>query len=309
MGFLRGGKGLFQLLKNSMYVFLGACSFGILSTVIKLGYEKGFTFQQLTLGQFGTGWILLLILMLLFARQKVSFKQFIRLAGVGACTCLTGITYYLSLQSIPASIAVVLLFQFTWIGVLIEAIVTRKRPSRATMVSVFLLLIGTILAGGITHVESLELNLKGTLFGLAAAVMMALFVFFSGRIEVQMSPITRSFYTSTGSLLLLLTILTPKVVLEVSFADGYWLFGLILGTFGVVLPVLLFALGAPKISTGLATILGAGELPVAVIASVWVLQEYVSIVQWIGIIIILFGIIYPQIFGRNQNQKEHTAVQ
>lgn len=300
---------MFQLLKNSLYVFLGACSFGILSTVVKLGYEKGFTFEQLTLGQFGTGWTLLLILMLLFARQKVSFKQFIRLAGVGACTCLTGITYYLSLQSIPASIAVVLLFQFTWIGVLIETIVTRKRPSTATLVSVILLFIGTIMAGGIIGAESIELNLKGTLLGLAAAVMMALFVFFSGRVEVQMSPITRSFYTSTGSLLLLLTILTPKVVFEVSFGNGLWLFGLVLGTFGVVLPVLLFALGAPKLSTGLATILGAGELPVAVIASVWVLQEQVSIVQWIGIVIILFGIAYPQVFSRNQSRTKSTATE
>nr|WP_249435651.1 DMT family transporter [Paenibacillus sp. Marseille-Q4541] len=296
-------------MKNSMYVFLGACSFGILSTIVKLGYEKGFTFQQLTLGQFGSGWILLLILMLLFARQKVNFKQFIRLAGVGACTCLTGVAYYLSLQSIPASIAVVLLFQFTWIGVVIEAIVTKKRPSTATMVSVILLFIGTIMAGGIIGAEELQLNLKGTLLGLAAAVMMALFVFFSGRVETQMSPITRSFYTSTGSLLLLLTILTPKVVFEVSFGDGLWIFGLILGIFGVVLPVLLFALGAPKISTGLATILGAGELPVAVIASVWVLQEQVYFIQWIGIVIILFGIAYPQVFGRSWRKKEVKVVQ
>ena len=40
---------------------------------------------------------------------RIFRSMFIRLAGVCACTCLTGITYYLSLQSIPASIAVVLL--------------------------------------------------------------------------------------------------------------------------------------------------------------------------------------------------------
>ncbi|WP_211751791.1 EamA family transporter [Paenibacillus dakarensis] len=286
---------MYQLLKNSLYVFLGACCFGILSTVVKLAYSKGFEFQEVMISQFGSGWLILLVLMLIFARRTISLKQFGKLALVGICTCLTGVTYYLSLQSIPASIAVVLLFQFTWMGVVIEAIVNKKMPSRPTLISVVILLIGTVLAGGIFGAGSLQLNLKGTLLALAAAFMMALFVFFSGRVETQMSPITRSFYMSCGGLILLTIIFTPKVFLEVSPAQGLWIYGLILGLFGVVLPVLLFALGAPKISTGLATILGAGELPVAVIVSMLVLREHVSMLQWLGVIIILFGIAYPQI--------------
>lgn len=286
---------MYQLLKNSLYVFLGACCFGILSTVVKLAYSKGFEFQEVMISQFGTGWLILLVLMLIFARKRITLKQFGRLACVGLCTCMTGVTYYLSLQSIPASIAVVLLFQFTWMGVVIEAIVNKKMPSRATLISVVILLVGTVLAGGIIGADQLQLNLKGTLLGLAAALMMALFVFFSGRVETQMSPITRSFYMSCGGLILLTIIFTPKVFMEVSLANGLWIYGLILGAFGVVLPVLLFALGAPKISTGLATILGAGELPVAVIVSMMVLGEHVSVLQWLGVFVILLGIAYPQI--------------
>lgn len=286
---------MFHLLKNSLYVFLGACSFGILSTIVKLAYSKGFVFKEIMIVQFGTGWLILLILMLLFARRKVSPKQIVRLAGVGICTCLTGVFYYLSLQSIPASIAVVLLFQFTWIGVLIEAIVNRSMPSKPTLISIGILLIGTILAGGLIGADQLQLNLKGTLLGLAAAFMMALFVFFSGRVETQLPPITRSFFMSCGGMILLTVLFTPKVFLEVSPTGGLWVFGLVLGTFGVVLPVLLFALGAPNISTGLATILGAGELPVAVIVSILILNEQVTGLQWVGVLIILLGIAYPQI--------------
>ncbi|GAB6931220.1 DMT family transporter [Paenibacillus sp. JCM 10914] len=292
---------MFQLLKNSLYVFLGACCFGILSTVVKLAYREGFVFQEVMMSQFGTGWFILLVLMLIFGRQKITGKQFIRLAGVGVCTCLTGVTYYLALQSIPASIAVVLLFQFTWIGVIIEAIVKRQRPDKSTVISVIILFIGTIMAGGILGTGEIQLNLKGTLLGLGAALMMALFVFFSGRVETQMSPITRSFYTSTGGLILLTILFTPKVYTEVSlFDNGLWLYGFILGVFGVVLPVLLFALGAPKISTGLATILGAGELPVAVTASVLLLSEQVHAIQWFGVLIILLGIAYPQLVARKR---------
>lgn len=296
-----GGVLLFHLLKNSLYVFLGACCFGILSTVVKLAYQNGFVFQEVMISQFTSGWLILLVLMLLFGRQKVTGKQFLRLAGVGLCTCLTGVTYYLALQSIPASIAVVLLFQFTWIGVVIEAIVNRQWPDKPTIISVVILFVGTLMAGGIMGAGEIQLNWGGALLGLVAALMMALFVFFSGRVETHMSPITRSFYTSTGGLILLTILLTPKVYTEVSiFHNGLWLYGLILGLFGVVLPVLLFALGAPKISTGLATILGAGELPVAVIASVMVLSEQVTMLQWIGVIVILLGIAYPQMAAQRQ---------
>ncbi|WP_083397609.1 DMT family transporter [Paenibacillus sp. LC231] len=177
----------------------------------------------------------------------------------------------------------------------------RQWPDKSTVISVIILFVGTMMAGGMLGAGEIQLNWKGTLLGLTAALMMALFVFFSGRVETQMSPITRSFYTSTGGLILLTILFTPKVYTEISlFDNGLWLFGLILGVFGVVLPVLLFALGAPKISTGLATILGAGELPVAVIASVLVLSEQVTALQWIGVIVILLGIAYPQIAAQKR---------
>ncbi|MCM3128973.1 DMT family transporter [Paenibacillus provencensis] len=297
---------MLQLMKNSLYVFLAACSFGILSSIVKLAYQQGFTFQEVTLGQFGSGWLIMLILMLFFSRKKVKLRQFIRLAGVGACTCLTGVFYYLSLQSIPASIAVVLLFQFTWIGVVIEVITTRQRPSKSTVISILLLFLGTVLAGGIIGANPLGLSVKGVFLGLMAAVMMALFIFFSGRVETALPTISRSFCTSSGSLLLLLllhvTMYGPSAVLEVSFKDGLWIYGLILGIFGVVIPVLLLALGAPKISIGLASILSAGELPVAILASIWLLNEKVSILQWVGIAVILVGIAYPQFSGRKQQE-------
>lgn len=287
---------MIQLFKNSLYVFLGACSFGILSTIVKTAYGAGFTLHDVMGGQYGVGWTIMLILMLIFSRKRVSIKSFIRLTGVGACTFLTGVFYYFSLQSLPASIAIILLFQFTWIGVVIESIVTRKWPSKATTWSIILLLIGTILAGGIISGDDIQLNVTGVLLGLGAALMMALFVFFSGRVETDLPLITRSFFISTGSFALMLIMVTPGKFIEISINQELWSYGLILGVFGAVLPVLLFGLGAPKLSPGLASILSAGELPVAVTASVIILHEQVTPVQWAGVIVILLGIAYPQVY-------------
>ena len=55
---------------------------------------------------------------------------------------MTGIFYAISVEELPASIAVVLLFQFTWIGVVIEAIANRTfQVVRKLYLSLFYLLV------------------------------------------------------------------------------------------------------------------------------------------------------------------------
>ena len=65
----------------------------------------------------------------------------------------------------------------------------------------------------------------------------------------------------------------------------------------------LFSIGVPKVGTGLGTILGAAELPTAIIASITLVHEVVTFMQWIGIIVILLGIFTPQLLTA---RKEKT---
>ena len=110
--------------KYSLLVLFGACSYGVLSTIFKLGFINGFSAHQLLGGQYVFGWIGLLLLVLFASRHKVT-KAIFSLLTVGTTMSMTGIFYAISVEELPASIAVVLLFQFTWIGVVIEAIANR----------------------------------------------------------------------------------------------------------------------------------------------------------------------------------------
>lgn len=80
-----------------------------------------------------------------------------------------------------STIAVVFLFQFTWIGIIIEAIANRQIPSKEKLLAIAILFIGTIL------------------------------------------------------------------IVNGSLGEGLWKLDSILGFFGVLLPVLLFSIGTPKI--------------------------------------------------------------
>ncbi|GGE55568.1 drug/metabolite transporter (DMT)-like permease [Priestia taiwanensis] len=282
-------------MKYYLFVFLGACSYGLLSTITKLAYGAGYTVNEVTASQMFFGWVFTFVLMLMFSRHKVGTKHIFPLLFVGVFSCLTGVLYYSSLQTVPASIAIVLLFQFTWIGVILEAVVTRTFPSKEKLISIAILLVGTVLAGGVLEGATFEWTLAGFLLGLGSALTFALFIFFSGRVATELPALSRSFVVVTGAMLLIFIIFPPAFFTNGVLFDGLWKYGMFLGFFGMVIPTIFFSIGVPKIGGGMATILGAAELPVAVLMSMALLREQVSVWQWGGIILILIGIAVPQI--------------
>lgn len=289
-------------LRYSLFVLIGAISYGLLSTIVKLAYEQGFATNEVVAGQFISGWMILLILVLLFSRKRVPIKSWLLLAVVGTTTALTGIFYYISLQTVPASIAIVLLFQFVWIGVIIEAIAERTFPDRLKCLSVGILLIGTVLAGGIFQAE-LEWAWLGTVTGLLAALFFALFIFVSGKAATDVHPLNRSFAMITGSLILVMVVYPPGFLLEGETVAAIWKYAVPLGVLGMVIPPILFAIGVPKVGAGLGTIISSVELPTVIIMSSIVLKESVSIMQWFGGVLILLGVAVPQ-WGAIRKQVE-----
>ena len=86
-----------------------------------------------------------------------------------------------------------------------------------------------------------------------------------------------------GALTLVMIVFPPTFIFNGAISQGLWKYGLGLGIFSIVIPSIAFTIGIPKIGSGLATILGAAELPVTTIMSVFVLKEAVLSSQWLGV--------------------------
>ncbi|MDM5236665.1 EamA family transporter [Bacillus cereus] len=293
--------------KYSLLVLFGACSYGVLSTIFKLGFIDGFSAHQLLGGQYVFGWIGLLLLVLFFSRHKVTKKQFFSLLTVGTTMSMTGIFYAISVEELPASIAVVLLFQFTWIGVVIEAIANRTFPSREKVISIIILFTGTLFAGGVFEGLGQSFSTKGIIFGLLAAVSFSFYVFASGRVATDVPPYTKSFLMTTSATLIVCLFFPPTFLTDGTLQAGLWKYAFFLGLFGVVVPVICFSIGVPKVGIGFGTILGAAELPTAIIASITLVHEVVTFMQWIGIIFILIGIFTPQLLTARKGKKHNRV--
>lgn len=138
-----------KLWHYAVIVFLGGCCYGILSTFVKLAYSAGFSTPEVTGVQYFFGAVLSWMFVIFVKKKNLTYKQVTKLLLSGIPFGLTGMFYYQSLQTINASLAIVLLFQFVWIGTLYEWVLQKKKPTRGKLISIGILLIGSVLAANI----------------------------------------------------------------------------------------------------------------------------------------------------------------
>lgn len=282
-----------------LLVILAASSYGVVSTIIKLAMNNGFSASEAVTSQFFFGFCIAVCIFIFTNRAKFSFNGIKFLLFAGVLTGLTNIVYGHSLNYLPASLAVVLLFQFTWIGMLISCITKRQWPSRIESIALIVLVGGTIPAAGLIDVDVSQIPFQGWLWGLAAALCYSLFLYVNGKATTNMSTSNRLVWVSFFAFMMSVVFQSPEVIWNGTlFNEGLWIYGLLLGLFGLIIPVLLFTIAVPKVGLGMSSLLSAIELPIAVMVSVILLSETVSSLQMVGIIIIVIGMCLPIMLQR-----------
>ena len=284
-----------NVLKGSLFIALGASSYGMLATFVKMAYQEGFSTAEVTLSQYILGFAGLLILSLFSkTKQKVKtkksgFKSVFKLILAGTSLGLTSTFYYLSVQYVPVSVAIVLLMQTVWMGVIAEMIIYKKIPGLRKIISVFIILIGTVLATNLLQ-ESVIINWTGFFWGLMAALSYTATMYSSNNIELDSPPLRRSLFMILGGFIVIALIFHSSI--NTHFSTGIFMrWGIVLSLFGTILPPLLFTRGMPLTGMGLGAIIASVEIPVSIlVAYIW-LREPVDFMQWMGVILILFAVV------------------
>ncbi|MBS4192934.1 DMT family transporter [Bacillus sp. FJAT-49705] len=291
-----------------LLVIIAASSFGVVSTIIKLAMRSGFSVSEAVTSQFFIGFCIAVCIFLVTNRSKFSFKGVKILIFAGILTGLTNILYGHSLNFLPASLAVVLLFQFTWIGMLISCISKRQFPSRIEAISLLVLVAGTIPAAGLIDVDLSQIPFQGWLWGLAAAISYSFFLFVNGKATASMTASNRLVWVSFSAFMITAAFQSPEIIWNGTlFNEGLWMYGLALGLFGMIIPVFLFTMAVPKVGLGMSSILSAIELPIAVMVSVILLDETVTPLQIAGIVIIIIGTCLPTLLNKNSLLRKNKT--
>ncbi|MGF6847267.1 drug/metabolite transporter (DMT)-like permease [Chitinophaga sp. W3I9] len=276
-----------------LMVFAGACSFGILSTFVKLAYREGYTAAEISVTQACTGMIVLWILYLLTRRQRHRVKpgDWAWLLLTGGGIGLTSFVYYVSVAYIPASVAIVILMQFTWIGLLMEALLFKKIPSLLQLITTILILVGTWLGSGLAGGSLSGLSVKGLLYAGASAFLYAVYIIANSRVGKSLDTGKKSAVIITGSTLCIFLVNAPQLLASTHFDTGLLKWALFLSLFGTIIPPLLFAKGIPKVGAGISAVIMTAELPVAIVCSHFILLEPVNGLQWAGVALMLLSML------------------
>lgn len=294
-----------NILKGVLLVGLGATSYGMLATFVKLAYaDTGstglpFTPAEVIASQFILGITAILILNAISkakkgaAVTKASSREIIQLMVAGTSTGLTSIFYYLAVKYIPVSIGIVLLMQTVWMGVLLEMLLEKKLPSKIKLFAVGIVLFGTALATNLID-NNTDLDWRGILLGMLAAASFTATMFTANRIAIGISSAQRSLYMLLGGAVMVFFFAIATQTTPVNY-DIFYKWGILLALFGTVIPPMLMNAGFPLTGIGLGSIVSALELPVSVMMAFLILGEDVVPMQWLGIVLIILAIVMMNI--------------
>lgn len=289
-------------------IFAGACSYGVLSTIVKLAWLNGQSISWITLLQYAIGMATLWTWTFINNRQNKrrnpithTRPSWLPVMASGATIGLSSFVYYVSVKYIPASLSIILLMQFTWMGLLLERLFFGRRPERTQLVAVGVILAGTIMASGLSTVTIGLSFLAGTGFALLSALLYALYIITNSRLGTGFSAPQKSALIMTGATLGILLVNVRALAQQLPLQPATFSWSLLLALFGTIMPPVLFARAMPKVGAGLSALIVTAELPVAVVCAHFILGEKMGGLQWTGVAIMLGAIVW-------MNRQSTTAV-
>ena len=274
-------------------VLLGGTLYGTMSSFVKKSYADGFTAAELSFWQAFVAAIILTLCTIISAKGssgKLHRNEIISLMFTGSAIGLTNFLYYKSVQFIPASLAIILLMQFTWFSMLLEWIFLHRRPTRTELVTVSVILVGTVMASGFMSAKIHSYSIMGIGLALLSSLTYGTYIVANGQCGRNVRWDAKSMVIMFGSSITIFAINAPRIVGGEYLCEEFVLWILLLAVAGTTVPTALFATGIPKIGAPLSSILMTVELPVAVICAWLILGENMTAIQIAGVLLLLTAI-------------------
>lgn len=282
-------------MKNSKYailILIGGALYGTMSSFVKLSYTLGYSAAELAFFQalFAAIFLGTFLWVKRGHERKMSRKQIVSLLATGGAIGLTNFLYYASVSYIPASLAIIILMQFTWFSLFMEWAVFRKKASALELITVAFILLGTIMAGGLRGAQGISIPTVGIVLALLSSLTYATYIVANSRVGKNIEWLPKSTLIMTGSALMIFTFNANAIMNFDYMGFGFLLIAVFLAVFGTTIPTALFAAGIPKAGAGISSILMTVELPVALVCANLILHEHMSLLQYGGIVIMLGAI-------------------
>lgn len=277
----------------ALLVFLAGASYGFIVPVIKAATGNGLTVAGLLPSNYLAAFLVSAAVVLLQRPKLPTKRGFLQLALLGVLTSCTSACYYRAVALLPSAVALTLLFQYVWIGVVIDCIVRKKLPSAWTTVAIVVVLCGTVMAAGVLEGTFTTLDPLGVVCGLGSALFYALFLFFAGRVQTDAPVAVRTMMVGLGGFVVL-SCMNPEYFTTTMLDAFAWPWAAALAVLGILLPVALIGIAGPHLSVGTVNVMASSELPVGVLSAWFFMADAPTLLALVGSVLVLAGILIAQ---------------
>lgn len=285
-----------QRLPYIIMMLLAGSSYGLVSPILRMAYGHHYLASDMTNAQYAIAFIVLWAIVLIQRSWGVlNRRQWLLTFAIGITNAATSYCYYLSLTKLPASIGIILLFQFAWMAVGIDILVRRRLPGPMKWIGLASILVGTVFAVGLHRSDWHGYPLWAVGLGLLSALSYAGTVYLSG-IESSdsdsepTSPIFKSALVVTIAMIFTMIPFHPTYLVTGVLYHGILLWAVMIAVFSQIIPMIFLLVAVPHIGGRMAAVLGTIELPVAIFGAWFMNGDAITISTIIGIILILGGI-------------------
>lgn len=209
--------------------------------------------------------------------------------------------YFYALTGVSASLAVLLLYTYPIMISIISILFLKEKFNLLKMASLTFVSLGMYL---LVKDEWKITGIKYVLAGLGSAFFYSLYIIYSGKYLEKVSAISSSFYVQIGAGLIL-SILNFNSIDRVQYIiSEHFVFIFMMAFICSFLAMTLFLEGLKKLSAVETSILSTTEPISAVFIAYFFLGEKLSLIQVLGALFILIGVISIAISGRKKETIE-----
>jgi len=213
------------------------------------------------------------------------------LAGI-LCYYIGAVMDFKALLLIHASVERVLLFSYPSMIVILHALIYRERPAPHVLVALSLTYAGILMVVTGLDMQVFRGNLAGAGLVLLTALTSAIYYLVSARYTPRIGSIAFTFSAlsaATGCLVARFFTVTDATVQVWNLRGSVLMACLVV--FSTVVPMLAMAEGVRRLGAPRASIMSTIGPPITVILGTWLLDEHLTTPQWLGMALIVAGIL------------------
>ena len=271
-------------------MLVSATAFGTNAIFAKLAYRAGLGTTQTLAFRFVLAAVGMWVLALALHQNPLRFerKSLVALLGLGAVVYTAqSLTYFTALQTLPASLCVLIVYIYPSLVVLAAWLFLRRPVS-----SLHLVALAGSFAGLVLLVGGAELRVGwGLLFAIAAPVIYTAYILLSESVMIRVPAVGASAVIMSGAGAAFAVIALFQGELRAPASGDGWLVVLALALVPTMIAISTFLAGLPRIGAARASLLSTWEPVVTVILAVMIFSDRFSVLQALGGVLILGAVV------------------